>query len=57
MHRRTKEEILDSDEGRKIADANGIPYTRKEGIDSLNQALTKAGVYTAIVKKHIEVWK
>jgi hypothetical protein len=42
---------------RKIADANGIPYTRRDGIDSLNQALAKTGVYTAIVKRNVDVWK
>lgn len=42
---------------RKIADANGVTYNRRDGIDSLNQALTKAVVYTAIVKRNVEVWK
>lgn len=42
---------------RKIADAQGITYTKRDGIDSLNQALAKEGIYTAIVKKNVEVWK
>lgn len=42
---------------RKVADANGIKYTHRDGIDSLNRQLVKVGVYTPTVKQQVSVWK
>jgi len=42
---------------RRMADQRGIPYTRRDGIDSLNKALAKAGVYNAVVQKKVDVWR
>jgi len=42
---------------RRLADANKIKYTKRDGLDSLNVALAKAGIYNMVDKRRIDVWR
>ena len=42
---------------RRIAKMNNVPTKNDATIDSLNQELTKAGVYNQIKKKQVDYWR
>ncbi len=42
---------------RRLATNNGIEYAKRDGLDSLNKMLAKAGVYNAAEHKRIDFWR
>jgi len=41
---------------KKLADRHGLEVSDKKGLDSLNNRLASAGVYTSLTKRRITVW-
>ena len=42
---------------RRVAQARAVGFKPKAGIQELNEALSKAGVYNAIAKARVESWR
>jgi hypothetical protein len=42
---------------RRLALDKGLPVSRSDGIDSLNQKLARSQIYNAVVHKRIDVWR
>jgi hypothetical protein len=41
---------------RRIADANGVAYNKRDGLSLLNDKCAKTGVYNALTQKQVRVW-